>query len=600
MAREKNSTFATEGAIPDEEQPATFTTKVVTPPGKKKALGKRGGDVDGSGNNNGGLGSASRSVSQKSGTVLGNGKSGTTSGRGNKTLGWFLNDVIFESTNKANAENPSSSPIEVKTDAGTRALNDRTFGNKATMHDDNKKRGKRSRQRLVKKSMENKLIVSAQDETTAGKMTPKCDYSRDDYWYYDSASNGYYYEQMGSRGWRRHSPAAEQKRLQMEQEMIKFWREAGGLTVPPHDPYGTMSLNQTHFAAPQIKYDAESDGFYFEMPSVDGWKKRQPNSNSSSSISSSGSVSKCSPSFPHVAFAESQPISYGAALARGQLPPACTVVPSVTYLPEPFSSDTSSMTTLSEGAPTPPPRSFCSMNGSAEQERIDAMLAEHYETALKVDDAFSSTMTGFDACDNSSFIPSQHDSQQSLSSLSLKKQPTSYADVAAPSCTVKEKKENVLIENRELHRPANLQLSTCSLGSDESNENENMVEHDLLLNFNADKFISDLLSCCPSPQRFMRDLAALKTPVAAPPLMFSLDAPADGFDIRSPWSSFDESGKCGLVDNTWSTNSFENERSNFNGDLRALSGNLDYQPPEKSKLSIWCNNNLLTSTLIDK
>uniref|UniRef100_A0A158R4E8 WW domain-containing protein n=1 Tax=Syphacia muris TaxID=451379 RepID=A0A158R4E8_9BILA len=157
---------------------------------------------------------------------------------------------------------------------------------------------------------------------------------------------------MGSRGWRRHSLAAEQKRLQME----------------------------------QVDYFAESDGFYFEMPSVDGWKKRQPNSNSSSSISSNSSASKCSLGFSHGTFAqidENQPISYGAALARGQLPAACTVVSNFTYL---------------------------------------------------------------------------------------------------PNCWV--------------HRPTNLQLSNGSVRSEESSENDidTVNEHDLLLNFNADKFISDLLS----------------------------------------------------------------------------------------------------------
>lgn len=49
-----------------------------------------------------------------------------------------------------------------------------------------------------------------------------------------------------------------------------------------------------------------------------------------------------------------------------------------------------------------------------------------------------------------------------------------------------------------------------------------------------------------------------------------------------------------------STNSLEDEHSSFDGDLWTLSSNVGYQPPGKSKLSMWCNNNLLTSTLIDK
>ena len=385
----------------------------------------------------------------------------------------------------------------------------------------------------------------------------------------------------------------------MEQEMMEFWRESGGMPVPPVDAYGNMPMSQNCFALLQFKYDAESDGYYFEMPSVDGWKKRQPNSNSSSSVSSSGSLSKCGTAFTHGPFVhldETQSLSYGAALARGQLPAACMMAPNFSYLPEPFSSDASSMTTLSEGAPTPPPHGFCGMNGLPEQDGIDSILAEQYDNVLKLEDAFSSTMTGLDSNENSSLIRPQ-ESQQFLSDESSKKQPISYADVAAASCNAKEEKDKL---DHEDHHLGNLQLSVSSNLSEDSEEDENVNEHDSLLNF-TDKSISHLLSCCPNPQRFKRDLAALKTPVAASSQMFSLDVLSpDPFDIRSAWSTLDEDGKCDAPENTWSTNNLENDCSNFNGDIWALSGSLDYQPPGKSKLSIWCNNNLLTSTLIDK
>lgn len=35
--------------------------------------------------------------------------------------------------------------------------------------------------------------------------------------YYDPTSDGFYYENMGSRGWRRRLPVSAQKRLKMEQ-----------------------------------------------------------------------------------------------------------------------------------------------------------------------------------------------------------------------------------------------------------------------------------------------------------------------------------------------------------------------------------------------
>lgn len=50
------------------------------------------------------------------------------------------------------------------------------------------------------------------------------------------------------------------------------------------------------------------------------------------------------------------------------------------------------MTTLSEGAPTPPPRSYHGVNGVMEPEGIETILADHYDSALKFEETLSSTM----------------------------------------------------------------------------------------------------------------------------------------------------------------------------------------------------------------
>ncbi|VDO62517.1 unnamed protein product [Heligmosomoides polygyrus] len=65
-------------------------------------------------------------------------------------------------------------------------------------------------------------------------------------------------------------------------------------------------------------YDANSDGFFYEMASVDGWKRRQPNkpvhqsmsNGMNSSAAASATMENGTPTRP----------SYGATLARGQVP----------------------------------------------------------------------------------------------------------------------------------------------------------------------------------------------------------------------------------------------------------------------------------------
>ncbi|VDK52606.1 unnamed protein product [Cylicostephanus goldi] len=44
----------------------------------------------------------------------------------------------------------------------------------------------------------------------------------DDYWYYDVASDGYYYEQNGAKGWRRRMPNSAMQRIK-EQVRIFFY-----------------------------------------------------------------------------------------------------------------------------------------------------------------------------------------------------------------------------------------------------------------------------------------------------------------------------------------------------------------------------------------
>ncbi|KAK6030732.1 hypothetical protein OSTOST_03127, partial [Ostertagia ostertagi] len=138
----------------------------------------------------------------------------------------------------------------------------------------------------------------------------------EDYWYYDVASDGYYYEQNGAKGWRRRMPNSAMQRIK-EQEITQL---ANGGKLPM---LNLQTAAQAHallqsalFSQPALKYyDANSDGFFYEMASVDGWKRRQPNKPVHQTLShglnsSSASAEAGTPTRP----------SYGATLARGQIP----------------------------------------------------------------------------------------------------------------------------------------------------------------------------------------------------------------------------------------------------------------------------------------
>ncbi|PIO74334.1 hypothetical protein TELCIR_03663 [Teladorsagia circumcincta] len=201
----------------------------------------------------------------------------------------------------------------------------------------------------------------------------------EDYWYYDVASDGYYYEQNGAKGWRRRMPNSAMQRIKEQvrgssvavpvipssavfllsrqafsprqlviPELIRrsvpvrlrgassplkkrnrliereFLQEITQLANGGKLPMlNLQTAAQAHallqsalFSQPALKYyDANSDGFFYEMASVDGWKRRQPNKPVHQSLShgmnsSSASAEAGTPTRP----------SYGATLARGQIP----------------------------------------------------------------------------------------------------------------------------------------------------------------------------------------------------------------------------------------------------------------------------------------
>nr|AAT12421.1 hypothetical protein isoform b [Dictyocaulus viviparus] len=229
-----------------------------------------------------------------------------------KTLAWFLADDLLDK---------KSAPVNghMKTDG--------KISHNATGKAEDKKR--RRALRRAKKNEAMAQFDSAEMEANSVTLEDLFVNERqrilnggDDYWYYDVASDGYYYEQNGAKGWRRRIPNSAMQRLK-EQEIAQLAAANGG-KLPPLNmqtaAHAHALLQSALFSQPALKYyDANSDGFYYEMASVDGWKRRQPNKSAhqplssamnSGSISTSGIDSSGTPTRT----------SYGAALARGQIP----------------------------------------------------------------------------------------------------------------------------------------------------------------------------------------------------------------------------------------------------------------------------------------
>ncbi|CBM41206.1 WW domain-containing protein [Caenorhabditis elegans] len=186
--------------------------------------------------------------------------------------------------------------------------------------------------------------------------------NNEEYWFYDVATDGYYYEQNGAKGWRRRQPnqavhksagkdsevahmnvngpskynqllaaqaAAAQAAFLQQAFQLQAQQQASQAPQGAHAPPPPQQQQQ-----PTMRYyDANSDGFFYEMASVDGWKRRQPNKPVSASVPAGITrpysqrpaaqqipQEVAAPYHPSTAAPTSGASSYGAALARGQFP----------------------------------------------------------------------------------------------------------------------------------------------------------------------------------------------------------------------------------------------------------------------------------------
>ncbi|VDN06797.1 unnamed protein product [Thelazia callipaeda] len=420
-------------------------------------------------------------------------------------------------------------------------------GNSINMEDDNKQ--KRFRQQNNKKSgcvrplntsntsQNNDNLVSndkapsspeqKQQETVIldeKMMKTVCDF-KEAYWYYDPKTDGFYYDSKGSRGWRRRNPACLRKL--MLDKVISFWPSNDGVkylstdaNVVPHVGADTCSYlynNNSYFSHHIQYYDPETDGFYFEMPSIDGWKKRQPQTVASTTMSSAVPTPASTTSLSHSSNsgtkmtdtntlstlssvakeADTVRTSYGAVLARGQLPP-CTITASTTV-------------TSGASAHAAPGETFSQAESFSNRSSNDSFCPQ---SSLMFDKAVAA---GWDK--------ETKNKQISLSYVDIVASPV---DTAGSNTATNDDIENNppthLITSTDYKRPETLELHTFAEVNDAVNDvkNKQDVRRSELTNFNADKFIADLPVI--STERILRDLAALKTPCSVTS-MYSIDSP---------------------------------------------------------------------------
>ncbi|KAJ1374060.1 hypothetical protein KIN20_036653 [Parelaphostrongylus tenuis] len=236
-----------------------------------------------------------------------------TPGSRSKTLAWFLADDLLEKKNGA-------------------AVNGSMRTESKNCKSDEKKR-RRALRRAKKSETAAGHFDLAEIDTSAATLEDLFASERqrilsgvDDFWYYDVASDGYYYEQNGAKGWRRRMPNSAIQRMK-EQDIAQL---TNGGKIPMLNMQTAVHahalLQSAMFSQPALKYyDANSDGFYYEMASVDGWKRRQPskpttNQSSLSGASSVGTVNNTTGGTDLAGTPTHTTTSYGATLARGQVP----------------------------------------------------------------------------------------------------------------------------------------------------------------------------------------------------------------------------------------------------------------------------------------
>uniref|UniRef100_A0A915MHS1 WW domain-containing protein n=1 Tax=Meloidogyne javanica TaxID=6303 RepID=A0A915MHS1_MELJA len=241
--------------------------------------------------------------------------------RGNKTLGWYMSGLDALDGGKKEV-NKSQQHMVAQRKA---SLQDATTKS-AVNNEIEDQRKARSKQRFVgnqinggrqranssslcaakstpaRRQQTNGQSVGSKEQIDVKKANAKFLSGKENYWYYDHVSNGYYYEHNGTRGWRKNNPKMENLLRGMEeaqkleqQKTLKQKKEQqalldcrnnlpsllNGQQLSKLIPQATMSStnsatsNAFNNSPMAIKY-YDNDGYFYEMGSVDGWRRRPP------------------------------------------------------------------------------------------------------------------------------------------------------------------------------------------------------------------------------------------------------------------------------------------------------------------------------------
>ncbi|VDN54422.1 unnamed protein product [Dracunculus medinensis] len=416
--------------------------------------------------------------------------------RHKKTLGWFLNDFVERKNMKENTENGKFDRRNCGFISENRGVSQEQIKETKTSRyrlnkqhrlinsTSEKKKHKNSKHRSLQKDRKTNI-----DDKREDGSHQKGNISRSvngDYWsvdlllfsenlskilfvdirpsgYYDTETDGYYYQHRGSRGWRKRAPSATE--TQAQRELIKL--------------YGPF---QVFFGVPTVNayimkryYDAESDGYYFEMPSVDGWKKRKPLVQQKPAVNPPLKTNGIL-----VNKEEENPlhrISYGEAPARGHLPPAYIVSMMDFMHQDPFPRESSADSTLS---------SFSEDTANSPINDIN-----HVQNMLYNSECLDGLVAKYDV------IEEETKESDNLSNF-------------LEHCFISVNSQET--ENLENEPPVDLESVLHSRPDSLNLMNNDDFHNKIIMNFNAERFIADLNFSNLYGERVLRDLASLKTP----------------------------------------------------------------------------------------